>query len=117
RSSRSRFSFPWEHPRGSPSQSLPLPGRKSGRAPQLVVQGEKRQLEGLDRSGVGNDVVTVLEHLQEVSREWDVARQSLRQNGVDLHQRHRDMEAGPADAANAFQALPELVPAHDVRTP
>src|SRR5438093_4455305 len=59
----------------------------------------------------------MFEHLEEVARERDVARQPLREEGIDLHEPNGDVDAGPVDAADTLQALPELVPADDVGAP
>ena len=42
--------------------------RVSRRAPKLLVERHERQLEGLDRARVGDDVVAELEHRELVAR-------------------------------------------------
>ncbi len=75
----------------------------------------QRKLERLDGVVVGDDVVTVLEHLQQVACERDVPGQALGDERVDAHQANRDVEArAPADSERRPELLPELVPADDV---
>src|SRR5688500_9571075 len=77
-------------------------------ATELLVQWNQCEPERLDSVGVRDDVVAVLEHLEQVARQRDVAREPLRDERVGAHHRHRHVHRRPADAERTLQARPEL---------
>src|ERR671930_2231074 len=82
----------------------------SGGATELLVERHEREPERPHGLVVGDDVVAVFEHRQEVACQRDVPGQPLGQQRVDPHQADRDMYARTPHAAEALQPLPELVP-------
>src|SRR4051812_7097255 len=83
-------------------------------AAELLVQRHERNLEGLDRVGIHDDVVSELEHRQLVSRDRREGK-PLRQRCLDAQHGDRDVNRWAVDAQHPLEPVPELVPGGSVR--
>src|SRR5262249_56170487 len=89
-----------------------------GGSAQLFFERDEWDLEDLDRLVVGDDVVAVLEHRQQVACERDIPGQTFGQERICPHETNRDVHAWPPlDTKRGAQAPPELVPGDGVRPP
>src|SRR5262245_65440779 len=80
-----------------------------GGAPQLLVEWHEGQLKRLQGVVVRDDVVAILEHLQQVACQRDIAGEPLGDDRVDAHEPDRDVDLRAAWAPGLRpQPLPEL---------
>src|SRR5262249_25050906 len=75
---------------------------------QLFVERNQGETKRAHCVVVADDVVAVLEHLEEIPGERDVAGQALGDGGVDSHQAHGDVDARTPNPSGPLESLPEL---------